>query len=271
MTENKIEPHKVTKPIQLLAAWLVGLVLINGSFLFTAIKIDSGVWERSALIVASIVNVPIFLYALFLLQTKFRAELQEDAFYADYLSKKTAAPIRIDKNTSQDIKIEELERKVLQLSSISVQDTNRQDEERNSTITPQALDWSKWSVALNECHPKFTDIRTALREAKIPLGAIFGHKGLEPPTKWIVSLSHHLPIANRIAVLRAVLSFGFDGFEFWEPVREADEGEDVYIGSYGDGSYALITEELTALLESDLEAVDLNHYYKKHRVLRKSS
>lgn len=271
MTENKIEPHKVTKPIQLLAAWLVGLVLTNGSFLAAAIKIDSGAWERSALIVASIANVPVFLLALFLLQTRFRAELQEDAFYADYLSKKTAEPIRIDKNTSQDIKIEELQRKVLQLSSASVLNTSQQEEVSNTTSSSQALDWTNWSVALNRSHPKFTDVRTALREASIPLGAIFGDEDDVPPTEWVVALSHQLPFAHRVAVLRAVLPFGFDGFEFWEPYRDAGENEDVYIGSFGNGNYAAVTEELTALLESELEAVDLNYYYKTHKVLRKSS
>lgn len=270
MTENKIEPHRVTKPIQLLAAWLVGLVLTNGSFLAAAIKLDSGTWERSALIVASIANVPVFLLALFLLQTRFRAELQEDAFYADYLSKKTAAPVRIDKNTSQDIKIEELERTVLRLASVSALDTNRQDEIRNSTRASQTLDWSEWSVALNEYHPKFTDVRTALRGANIPLTTIFGSKTEVLPTKWIISLSNHLPTTHRIAILRAVLPFGFDGFEFWEPIREAEEDEDVYIGSYGDGSYARVTEQLATLLEGELEAVDLNHYYKQHKVPRKS-
>lgn len=55
--EQKIEPHKVTKPIQLLAAWLVGLVLINGSFLTAAAKINTPVWIVPTLVIASIVNV----------------------------------------------------------------------------------------------------------------------------------------------------------------------------------------------------------------------
>ena len=34
-------------------------------------------------------NVPLFLYLLFKLQTKFRAELQEDSYYSKYLDKTT--------------------------------------------------------------------------------------------------------------------------------------------------------------------------------------
>jgi hypothetical protein len=30
------------------------------------------------------VNVPVFIGALFLLQTKFRAQIQEDSYYAQY-------------------------------------------------------------------------------------------------------------------------------------------------------------------------------------------
>jgi hypothetical protein len=37
MTEQKIEPSRVTKPIQFLAAWLVGLTLINDSFFLKSI------------------------------------------------------------------------------------------------------------------------------------------------------------------------------------------------------------------------------------------
>lgn len=46
MTEKPFEPSTVTKPIQLLAAWLIGLILINGSFLGARLPVpgtkDSG-------------------------------------------------------------------------------------------------------------------------------------------------------------------------------------------------------------------------------------
>jgi hypothetical protein len=88
MGQERILPHKVTKPIQLVAAWLVGLVLIDGCFLGTALYLSGSEWARIVLIMASIINVPLFLGAIFLLQTKFRAELQEDTFYSQYLAKK---------------------------------------------------------------------------------------------------------------------------------------------------------------------------------------
>ncbi len=95
MGPEHIKPHRVTKPMQLLAAWLVGLLLTNGAFLMTASGFGVGQWERSALVIAAIANVPVFLAAIFVLQTRFRAELQEDTFHSEYLSKNTPNPVTV--------------------------------------------------------------------------------------------------------------------------------------------------------------------------------
>lgn len=85
MTDPHITPEKVTKPIQLLAAWLVGLVVVNASFLAGAQQISNPSWASGLLVIATVVNVPVFIGALFLLQTKFRPQMQEDSYYAQYL------------------------------------------------------------------------------------------------------------------------------------------------------------------------------------------
>jgi hypothetical protein len=100
MNGHKIVPEKVTRPIQLLAAWLAGLIIVDGAFLTAATQINSLAWASGALIIASITNVPLFLVSLFLLQTKFRPEMQEDAYYSKYLeyqySKKTSLTKTLD-------------------------------------------------------------------------------------------------------------------------------------------------------------------------------
>jgi len=88
MSNNKIEAHKITKPIQLLAAWLVGLAIVNVSFLTAAANITQPSWVPGLLSVAAVINVPIFVVSIFLLQTKFRPEMQEDSYYSDYLNSK---------------------------------------------------------------------------------------------------------------------------------------------------------------------------------------
>lgn len=112
MSNHKITPEKVTRPIQLLAAWLTGLVIVDGSFLTVASYITSPEWAAGVLVVASVANVPLFLISIFLLQTKYRPEMQEDAYYSKYLeqqySGKQTPPKPVDvqsqiKVISQDI------------------------------------------------------------------------------------------------------------------------------------------------------------------------
>lgn len=80
-----IGAEKVTKPIQLLAAWLAGLVLVNGTFLTAAKVVSQPSWLPAVLVIASVVNVFVFLACMFILQTKFRTQLQEDSYYSQFL------------------------------------------------------------------------------------------------------------------------------------------------------------------------------------------
>ena len=260
MSDHHIDPHKVTKPIQLLAAWLVGLIVTNAIFLASAINLDKDGWKSGALVAAAIINVPVFLFALFILQTRFRAELQEDTYYSEYLSKKSATVVRVDKNAAQDTRLDALERQLLRLTThFQIPSAVSPDSERKDYI-----DWSNWPIALNSLHPRFTEIREALRAAKIPLASIFDGHG-ELPKEWIVALSYHLPILHKAKLLEVILPFGFDGISFWEPVREAEENEDVYIGSYGNNAYARVTPELLDLVRTNIEPVDLEYYYDRHK------
>lgn len=93
----EIVPHKITKPIQLLAAWLAGLAIVNASFLTAAGFLNTPTWLPPLLVISSIINVPIFIASLFLLQTKFRPEMQEDTFYSQYLARKYAPMVKIER------------------------------------------------------------------------------------------------------------------------------------------------------------------------------
>ena len=85
MPNTEIRPDKITKPMQLLAGWLAGLILTNSGFLIAAANISEPKWVAGALVIAAIANVPLFLAALFLLQTKFRPHIQEDRYFSEYL------------------------------------------------------------------------------------------------------------------------------------------------------------------------------------------
>ncbi len=89
MAEPQIQPHRITKPIQMLAVWMAGLVLLVGSFLAGARVLTKPDWVPPFLAIAAVSLVPLFLVLLFLMQTKFRPQLQEDIYYSEWLASQT--------------------------------------------------------------------------------------------------------------------------------------------------------------------------------------
>jgi len=83
--DQKIEAHKITKPIQLMAVWFIALLLLDSAFLFAAVKVTHPSWLAPTLVISAIVFVPLFLVGVFLMQTVFRKELQEDQYYSAWL------------------------------------------------------------------------------------------------------------------------------------------------------------------------------------------
>lgn len=79
-----IHPERITKPFQVLAAWLGTLVMVNGSFLYTATVIQSK-WLPHVLVIAAVINVWVFLWTMYNMQTKYRPEMQGDEYYSNYL------------------------------------------------------------------------------------------------------------------------------------------------------------------------------------------
>lgn len=224
---EKIEPHRVTKPIQLLAAWLVGLVVIDGAFLTGAVALAPG-WASELLVVAAILNVPVFLVALFVLQTRFRPELQEDTYYFQYISQR-GERVTVDRNEIQDSRIDALSKAVEQLRIA------------DKTIEARAIN-SPWLLALNDYLEDFSEIREALLAAGFRDPVQFGKsRGSKPPGRRIIAINEAADIEFMVGLLRALNGFPFEGFVLWVPVRDAGETEDVYIGAYG------VTEQMVPL------------------------
>jgi len=90
MASAEIKPEKVTKPFQLLATWLAGLVILEGILTYGSVKILAlGNQTLSTIYcISSIVIIPVFLIFIFLLQTRYRPEMQEDKYYFEWLTRK---------------------------------------------------------------------------------------------------------------------------------------------------------------------------------------
>ncbi|MDP2125739.1 MAG: hypothetical protein Q8K97_00035 [Pseudohongiella sp.] len=218
MNKNQIYPEKITKPIQLLGAWLVGLLAIDASFLYAATKLDVNSWQSGLLTVAAIVNVPIFIIALFVLQTRFRPELQEDAYYSAYLNNRTNELMKIPKKEqfydSIEKRLDQIE--LLMVSKDSIQ-----------RVTPL----SELSYGVN-IHLNNQD-RIEAELSKIGVQAVreFGQDS-KCPEELKVAISHRLSLNIRNQILALSNKLGFEYYSLIEPWEEIKE--DVLFGAYGE-------------------------------------
>lgn len=223
MNESTIKPEKITKPIQLLGAWLAGLFSIDACFLFAAANMSAGSWESRVLTIAAIANVPVFLIAVFVLQTRFRPELQEDSFYSSYLSNKTNQPLTVNKENAQLVaivhRISELENK---LSST----------QQSGAISNDRL--KELSFGVNKFLADSSQISSKLSALGIIDYTPFG--GKEPPDGRNVSISRYLPKETIREVVKLARELGFNNYNLYDNFQE-DASEDVLLGSYGRGDH----------------------------------
>lgn len=91
MMSHKIEPHKITRPIQLLAVWFAALVLLVGAFLAAAGNVNNPTWLPKLFGITAVVLVPSFIISIFVMQTKFRPQLQDDPYYSEWLKRQAAS------------------------------------------------------------------------------------------------------------------------------------------------------------------------------------
>lgn len=239
--QGKLEPHRITKPIQLLAAWLLGLIIVNDAFLIAAGQIEEPIWIPSALVVAAIVNVPIFLISIFLLQTKFRPEMQEDSFYSQYLESKTG-------NTEREVTAESvsmLREHIASLEALVSEDARvgLNDDE----ITK--LKWSSVTVGLNKNLDNFADIAKRLTRNGLPVHETFG-SGADSPAILNVAIGSGFDIEQIQSLIDAILpiSDGWISFAHDEDEGPGQYDNQVLIGAYGNYNHGIKLSKAKSLL-----------------------
>lgn len=254
MSNQNIKPEKVTKPIQLLAAWLTGLVIVNAAFLVTASKIGIEHWSSSALVVASIINVPIFLIAIFILQTKFRPEMQEDSYYSKYLENKFSADTgqiepEFTKDKSQYISeirenLTTLTSQIDILTSKITEPNNKAEIEKISEFTNEMVEMIERKqsslVSVNDLLPSHSIIVDSLHEAGIHIDSFFGSTNedkISAPSKFAISFGDGVDISLIQKIVKIIKPLGAKSISYSD--SDMSEGK-IYIGSYGyDDKYRL--------------------------------
>jgi hypothetical protein len=116
MSENKINAEKITKPIQLLAAWLIGLILLVSALLTASGTVTKPDWLPAFFAISAVAIIPVFLLLIFLLQTKYRPEMQEDSFYSKYLDKNTMTFEYVDQNDFTAFEANKLKEDLIKIS-----------------------------------------------------------------------------------------------------------------------------------------------------------
>jgi hypothetical protein len=224
-TEQTIKPEKITKPIQLLGAWLAGLFSVDSCFLFAAANMESGSFESVSLVVAAILNVPLFLLAVFLLQTKFRPELQEDSYYSSYLNQKTNQPITIKKSEAQFLELSH------KLASIENRISNEGSEGKNGkNLIGDIL------VGVNKNLVNRDDIKKKLAEYGVTGCTSFGSN--EHPGNLAVGISEYLPKETANKIIKIAKEIGFTHYAYFDNKMEETE-EEVLFGGYGAEKYEI--------------------------------
>lgn len=242
MQEHEIRPHKITKPIQLLSAWLVGLILINGSFIAGAISLSAENYLQSVLVIASILNVPIFIISIFLLQTKYRPEMQEDIFYSRYLDQKTNKIVEYNRLDVFEAKLDAIEKKM-------------------PKSTKQLSSSKRLRILINDHLPKFSEIRQFLKENNFQTEGVFGKvNGTARPDRWTIGISNAVDLDAIKPLLKKMPELGIDFFSIFDPWEEPSNA-DIFIGAYGnvDGE---INEYLLRSIDS-WDFIDLIHFSGK--------
>lgn len=219
MEKNNIAPEKITKPIQLLGAWLVGLLAVDGAFLIAATRMDLNSWQSGALTIAAIVNVPVFIGALFLLQTKFRPELQEDSYYSTYLNNRTNEVMKVPKSELMHDQL------LAKINSLEVK-------LKSTVYAPEDTQLSKLSYGVNVNLDSETDrkVENKLDELGIQLIRVFGEDS-KKPDNLVVAIAEHLPKDTENKILVMAKELGFEYYAYIEPFEEIEE--DVLFGAYG--------------------------------------
>ena len=76
-----IRPERITKPLQLLAAWLVALIILVGMLIWAGMQSNSVSWIPVLYSLTAVGIIPGFVYVIFIMQTKYRPQMQEDIYY----------------------------------------------------------------------------------------------------------------------------------------------------------------------------------------------
>ena len=266
MEQNRIKPEKITKPIQLLAVWFSGLIILEGILLTGARTIESPNWITPMLSITAVGIIPLFLFFIFLLQTKYRPQMQEDSFYSKYLDKSTQKLlIAKEENTYLDENLikNSLENYFEQNQKLILGNEKSSSKNEKSNVAQD-------KVILNRLLPNFKEIRMLLIKEKIKNFNEFTPGINEPPKEFLITAGMEVNINFLIKIIELLKPFGL---KLINSTIDADQMEknlsihEIVIGSYALDRKERITLEIDDELIETIKNIDSKKVF--HNILKK--
>jgi hypothetical protein len=281
-SNQRIPVEKVTKPIQLLAAWLTGLIVVDTAFLTAANALSEPAWAKGLLIIAAVINVPLFLISIFLLQTKFRPEMQEDSFYSKYLESKTGMlrqPVsnnqlsklkeELYSANSETLKLVSSIQQEIKGLSFEVKDgkaqalmlPNNETIERQIEEAKEASSWNQCEIRLNRLMKTKDEFKKCLIENNIPIHGMFGNSDLDfnDPPEVVIGLG--FSIEHLRTFLNAISGQAVSIVAFAYPEDEEEDVEnyhkEILIGAYNSHKFGLSLEDAIDLINKPDMDIDV--------------
>lgn len=266
MQQQQIKPEKITKPIQLLAAWLIGLLLIESALLTASGTVSEPSWLPAMYGITAVLIIPLFLILIFLLQTRYRPEMQEDSFYSKYLDRNTMTYVEIDQNNSSEIKFEDLRQEIEKVSqtnkarleeikALFENETTTSDKQEtskkiNSLISEsenkidelkKIAKFSSLNLKVNNTLPQFDEVIESIKEIGFTSYNEFGHKTISNP--FIVSFGIKVPFDIAKELIFQLLPIGAGMIKLAKETNEQKNVNTIYIGSYATNSDLIRIDE----------------------------
>lgn len=99
-----IKPESVTQPFQLLAAWMVGLVLVVGELVYGSMHVYEKTWIPPLYAIGALSTILLFLLLIFAMQTYFRDKMLADKYYFAGLKRTFQLRVKEKATSWKDIK-----------------------------------------------------------------------------------------------------------------------------------------------------------------------
>jgi hypothetical protein len=263
MSEHKINPEKITKPIQLLAAWLIGLIVLVGSLVTAANLVTSPTWLPVLFSIAAIAIIPLFLYLIFQLQTKYRPQMQEDQYYSQYLNNNTnEIEYEVDEKLIQLIN-KNFNDRILKLAEVQEKQLlelnkrinlllpeSKSSEVKITSVRTDIINSSSTLVFLNQKIENYEKVRNVVKSLKISIFDFFGDMPESSKLDmFLLSFGSEVEIEILKKLIPNLLKYGLTHIRI---VEENHKKNNLYIGSY---AYKEENDEPTQILKLSDEVV----------------